>query len=1094
MGVEQNYPPYESVDKDGNFTGISADYRKILSQRLGVNLQVQSYPDFSTIHDKLAGKNLDLVLLLTPTAERANFLDFTQPFFDYQLVIVTRDDYPVVFSLDEFRGKKVALVKDYASADYIAKNYPQLNVVLYPTVKDGLLAVSTGKADAFVNEVFATVYQIRNKSISNVKIAAPVNAKLPGYAIGVRNDWPELVGILDKALATITPEERLQVSEKWLSVKYERGFDYSLLWKVVAGALLVFGVLFFWNRRLSNEVATRKRAEAALRESDKRYWLLFERSASAIAILVTDYDENGHPCGYRILDVNPTFEQLTGYKREAVIGQDTTAVLPGFDQYWRDTSGPAIKVGDSATFDQYVAPLDRYFQGIAYSPQPDQFAVSFMDVTQRKRAEDELRKYQHHLEELVQERTADLETKNIALAVEVTERQRARHELEESETNFRAMAENASDAILIATGEHGKYVFANHRAEELTGRSSSELCELELAGLVPPDEQEKVRSIYHAVMQADESPVRYETIYLDVNRTEIPVEITAARIHWHGAIAAMAIVRDISERKRREAEIIQQNYEFGVLAEISNAIRKIDQTSELAAYILQKTLLLSEREWGILAILEEGQLVPTAELSRPAGIAAFPGTLKAYLTESLTSGLAEYNSEASDSAPARQALSPDHKPRIIVPLKSFDNPIGVIALFSAEARPLSPQLRRLMNAIADMAGNGLERVRTMATLEERVADRTRDLSTLYQVMTVANQTDELDQILDQALQLALKAVNCPAGCIYLLDEGEEFLKPVAETGTHSLRLQELWNSVSSSSLVKDITAANRPVLVADLSHEPRLGETLNGGLHGELIGIPLSAAGTVLGVLWGYSDSIGHLTLEDVTLLVSIGERVGTTIENFRLRVQTQQVAVLEERQRLARDLHDSVTQQIYSLLLLAGGAKRNLNQNEAEKSLQLVTRIEAISRQALKELRLLIFELRPLDLMQVGLEEALRQRLESVEERGGVHTQLISQVEGRIPIEIEEQLYRIAIEALNNSLKHAGAADVQVHLRSSGGVLELEVLDNGVGFATARESHGGSGLVGMRERARKIGGSIRINSTPDVGTLIAVKVEVKNG
>jgi PAS domain S-box-containing protein len=1100
MGVEQNFPPYELIDDNGVFTGVSADYRTIISQRLGIDIQVESFSDFSIIHDHIKNKNLDLVLLLTPTAERKEFLLFTQPFFDYQLVIVTRDDFPVVFNLDDFLGKTVAVVEGYASSEYISQKYPQLQISTYPTVEAGLIAVSTGKADAFVNEVFATVYQIRNKSLSNLKIAAQVDTDLPGYAIGVRNDWPELVSILNKVLVTISPEERLQISEKWLSVKYERGFDYSLLWKVIVGAALILGVFIYWNRRLSNEVAIRKQIEEDLRESEKNYRLLFERSTSAIAVLTMAYDDKGNPYGYNFLDVNPTFELLTGFKRKQVVGQNTLSVLPGYDQYWSGLYERVQDVGEAATFDQYFAPLDRYFQGIAYSPQPGQFAISFMDITQRKRVEDELRKYQHHLEELVQERTTDLESKNTVLAIEITERQRVQQELEESESNLRAMAENASDAILIAVGDKGNYIFANRRAEELTGRSRTELYELRILDLVHSSEHQNILNIYQSRVHGDQSPDRYETVYLQKNGTEIPVEITAAWIHWQGEVALMAIVRDISERKKVEAEIIQQNYELEVLAEISNIIRNTHQPDELAALILERTVALSGMAGGGLALFEKGQLILVAKQNQLETIDLLNDELKEYLLGALSFGQPIYINEMGNGVSLNtgnrfgHAFAPELNAWIVIPLKSFDNPIGVIALFSSQPKSYTSQIRRLMSAIADIAGNALERVHTMATLEERVTDRTRDLSTLYQVMTIANQSDQLDQILDQALNLALKAVSCQAGFIYLLDASKPSLKPAVIKDDDSLNLDGLWSSLPASALATEIITENQSVLVTDLSLETRIPKTTLGGVCGELIGIPLQAAGMVLGVLWGYSEQVGHLTLEDITLMASIGERIGTTVENFRLRARTQQVAVLEERQRLARDLHDSVTQQIYSLLLFVGGAKKSLSMNDVEKTLQLANRIEVISRQALKELRLLIFELRPLDLMQVGLVEALRQRLESVEQRGGTHAQLITQIDARIPAEVEEELYRIAIEALNNSVKHAAAANVEIQLKANDGMVELKVLDNGVGFIFGKEQHGGSGILSMHERARKIGAAIKIDTGPGIGTLVSVIVEEKNG
>jgi PAS domain S-box-containing protein len=980
MGVETNFPPYEFVDDKGLFTGISADYREIIQRKLGVDLQVQQFPDFATIRDKIKNKELDVVLLLTPTADRRNYILFTQPFFNYQLVIVTRDDHPVVFGLDEFKGKRVAVVEGYASAEYISKNYPQLDVVSYPTIEEGLMAVSTGKADAFVNEVFATVYHIRNKSISNLKIAASLNTGLPGYAIGIRNDWTELVPILEKVLATITPEERLQISDKWLSVKYERGFDYSLFWKVLLGGLLVLGVIFYWNRRLTREVILRKQSEAALRAS-----------------------------------------------------------------------------------------------------------------------EDELINYQHHLEELVKERTADIEAKNITLADEIAERKRAQEDLEESEANFRAMAENASDAILISSGEAGYFVFANCQAEELTGYSAAELRKIRIPDLVQKPEQGKILEYYRKRLRGDSVPSQYETIYIRKGGMEIPVEITAAQIRWQGEPASMAIIRDISERKKREAEMIQQNYELEVLAELSLAIRKIEKPSELAEFILAKSMELLQMEGGVVMILEGSQLVSIVEKYLPSGHNPLPKPFNEELLHILSSNQAVvFSQNAENFGFQTQGLPQKLASWAAVPLKSLDSPVGLMLLTSSESRAFAPQENRLASSIAELAGNALERLRTMATLEERVADRTRDLSTLYQVMTVANQTIQLDQILEQALNLALQAVNCSQGCIVLLDMDSSSLQSAYKIRTTPADMDGFWDSLVHSTLAEEIITQNKPRLISGLKEKSRIsdhrGQWLSGEPdrepNGELIGVPLYAGGTVRGILWGYSDQTGHLTLEDVALLVSIGERVGTTIENFKLRERTQQVAILEERQRLARDLHDSVTQQIYSLLLLSGGAKKSLNSQDREKASQLIQRIEEIGRQAIKELRLLIFELRPLDLQQVGLVEALRQRINSVEQRGGIDARLLAFMEARIPVEIEEELYRIAIEALNNSLKYAAASCVWVRVQSEAGKIELEISDNGRGFDMEETKSGGSGLQNMRERAQRMGAALKITSTPGSGTTITATVE----
>ncbi|MEZ4638857.1 MAG: sensor histidine kinase [Caldilineaceae bacterium] len=156
----------------------------------------------------------------------------------------------------------------------------------------------------------------------------------------------------------------------------------------------------------------------------------------------------------------------------------------------------------------------------------------------------------------------------------------------------------------------------------------------------------------------------------------------------------------------------------------------------------------------------------------------------------------------------------------------------------------------------------------------------------------------------------------------------------------------------------------------------------------------------------------------------------------------------MEERQQLARELHDSVTQSLYSVNLLAETAHRAVTANDLERTNYLVDRVGEMARQALKEMRLLVYELRPAALAQEGLVGALQQRLDTVEGRAGVKTQLrIDGDPARIPQQMEAHLYRIAQEALNNALKHAEAVAVTVLLSVDTEFVTLTIKDNGRGF-----------------------------------------------
>jgi signal transduction histidine kinase len=206
--------------------------------------------------------------------------------------------------------------------------------------------------------------------------------------------------------------------------------------------------------------------------------------------------------------------------------------------------------------------------------------------------------------------------------------------------------------------------------------------------------------------------------------------------------------------------------------------------------------------------------------------------------------------------------------------------------------------------------------------------------------------------------------------------------------------------------------------------------------------------------------------------------------------VQAEELAIANERNRLARDLHDSVAQTLYGLTLQAEAASRKLGLGNLEIVDEYLREIRQNARQTLQEIRLLIFELSPPILQEAGLAAALKARLETVESRSGIQIKTDFPPMGRFPIRTETGLFRIAQEALNNALKHAQASQVQVTLKQDQdtGNLVLAISDNGTGFDTQMRS-GGVGLRGMRARADELNGKLWIESEPGQGTRVSVEV-----
>jgi signal transduction histidine kinase len=253
--------------------------------------------------------------------------------------------------------------------------------------------------------------------------------------------------------------------------------------------------------------------------------------------------------------------------------------------------------------------------------------------------------------------------------------------------------------------------------------------------------------------------------------------------------------------------------------------------------------------------------------------------------------------------------------------------------------------------------------------------------------------------------------------------------------------------------------------------------------------------GEILGVLTLASAQPNHFTERHATLALAVGRQAAVAVENARLYDQARQWAAAEERARLARELHDSVTQALFSMTLHARTTHMYLEREGIDPASPLarsVRQLSDLTQGALAEMRALLFELRPGSLREEGLAAALRKQAAAI----GAREELTVDVQappGRITLDetIEAQLYRLAQEALHNVVKHARATHVQLCLVLDDEVVTLEVTDDGVGFDPAVQHPGHMGLTTMAERAAALGGRLDVRSTPGKGTSVRVSVPI---
>jgi signal transduction histidine kinase len=276
-------------------------------------------------------------------------------------------------------------------------------------------------------------------------------------------------------------------------------------------------------------------------------------------------------------------------------------------------------------------------------------------------------------------------------------------------------------------------------------------------------------------------------------------------------------------------------------------------------------------------------------------------------------------------------------------------------------------------------------------------------------------------------------------------------------------------------------------LLGDSAYAP-VHESVRQATCDTVVSVPMLYHDRHVGVVIAFYRPSYDPTERDIALLTAIASQATVAVENARLLVEAQGRAALEERQRLARELHDSVSQAIYGIGLGARTARALLDQDPS-RAREPLDYVLALADAAMAEMRALIFELRPESLETEGLVAALSKQVAALQARHGVAVQATLGGEPDLPLGAKQTLYRIAQEALHNVVKHARASAVALRLETTEAGVAIEVQDDGVGFDPSHPFPGHLGLRSMRERVASAGGQLTISSTPGEGTRIRAVV-----
>ncbi len=353
----------------------------------------------------------------------------------------------------------------------------------------------------------------------------------------------------------------------------------------------------------------------------------------------------------------------------------------------------------------------------------------------------------------------------------------------------------------------------------------------------------------------------------------------------------------------------------------------------------------------------------------------------------------------------------------------------------------------------------------------------------------------VERVLQVIVDSVRRLVHARYAALGVLDDQRQ-IDPFITSGISRIQRERIGPAPHGRGLLGLIIEEGRPLRVPDITGHPRsIGFPPGHPPMQSLLGVPVSVRGRVLGNLYVTDREDGApFSDADQWLVELFAAHAGIAMENAKLHEQEQRLAILEERQRIGRDLHDGVIQSIYAVGLMLDDALELAPDDPAEASARIERAIESINL-TIRDIRNFIFGLRPEPIDQAGLVEALAAMAE--EFRVNTMIDITLEVNGpadfEMPAEDTAQLLQLAREALSNVARHAHAGHAEIHLVADERALELAIVDDGVGFdPAARRGPGHMGLGNMRTRAAELGGELLVESAVGRGTRVAVRVPAR--
>jgi signal transduction histidine kinase len=376
--------------------------------------------------------------------------------------------------------------------------------------------------------------------------------------------------------------------------------------------------------------------------------------------------------------------------------------------------------------------------------------------------------------------------------------------------------------------------------------------------------------------------------------------------------------------------------------------------------------------------------------------------------------------------------------------------------------------------------------------------RSRQLALVTEVSRNVAASLDLDQVLGDTVDLVSSNFGVDQVSIHLLDQNDETNLFMAASSRSLEQFLETPRITLGRGMIGWVAQHGVPRLANDADEDPVFFRAPGLNTAAELA-LPLKAGGKVIGVLNLESDHKDAFAPEDVPILETLADQVAIAIQNSRLAAQARELAVAEERNHMARELHDDTVQRLAALHRQLDLLEEDLDDGHEVAVKERLHVVQEMVQESMRNVRNLSRRLRPALLEELGLVPALEALVADIRRDKSCNSELRFEWEGeprRFKPNVELVVYRISQEALTNAFKHAHAGEMVVTLRLGEDLIDLSVRDNGQGFSTARcatdgkpVTNTGMGLIGMRERARSIGATLRLESTIGQGTTVRLLV-----